>query len=593
MSDPLSTAEADEMSRAFDPTNTDALTTAAAAAAEEDAAADAAIEETESNGLGDGAGEAPGASTSAAAATTTAGTEAPAGEATPAPPPRRPATQNVVCPFCGIINETITLPCRQCGLENTSATRQATRSKIGPWFVWQARNPSAPGMNWATLMMLVEKGRVTARSVVRGPTTGQLWRYAARVKGLSRQFGLCWHCGAQVTRGAETRACPACKRMQLPPINPDVLLENAAGVDGPRFAPSIRPSGGIHGQAAAGRSRGMVGLVAPAQPVRREVPHPAGSDDDDDVDGSAPESPDIEPDIPVIDMNEVLPSGMEFRAFQLPGEEAAAGGAAGAGPQLQPQQQRRQPHPRRGTLARVAVAAVITFITLAAVLYLHPEVRAHYRKWWDGLRAWIKSPGSSRRAAADLDDPAGASASALDFVNAAPRVTPAAAQPPRRAVAFAPAPLLNMAEMPARPPPPASPATTSAVSLRTTTTQPTSRKLPEVTLSPGSAAPNIGQHSAAKPASAPSDASAEDAARVQISPPPSDPQTADRRAWELYERAIKSEQRGDYGAAVKEYQWIEQLRLPEGLGPLDVEARLARARKLLLERENASTTGHE
>jgi hypothetical protein len=580
MNDPLFTAEADEMSRAFDPTNTDAPTTAAAEG--EEAAADAAIEETESNGLGDGVGEPTAPSTSVAA---TAEAESPAGaEAAPALPPRRPAQQNVVCPFCGIINETILLPCRQCGLENTSATRQATRSKIGPWFVWQARNPSAPGMNWATLMMLVEKGRVTARSVVRGPTTGQLWRYAVRVKGLSRLFGVCWHCGAQVARGAETRACAACKRMQLPPINPDVLLENAAGVDGPRFAPSIRPSGGVQGQAAAGRSRGMVGLVAPAQPVRREVAHNAASDDDDDVESGAPESPEIDPDIPVIDMNEVLPSGMEFRAFQLPGEEAAAG----AGP-LPQQQQQQQPRSRRGTLARVAIAGVITFIVLAAILYLHPEVRAHYRKWWDGLRAWIKWPGSSRPAAAELDDPK-ASASALDFVKTAPLATPVA-QPPRRPATFTPTPLLNMAEVPAKS---ASPAMTAAVSLRTTTTtQPTSRKLPEVTLSPGSAASNIGQQPAAKPASAPSSASAEDAARVQISPPPSDPQTADRRAWELYERAIKSEQRGDYGAAVKEYQWIEQLRLPEGLGPLDVEARLARARKLLLERENASTTGHE
>ena len=97
-------------------------------------------------------------------------------------PIRRTVVQQAVCPFCGIVNEATAKTCRQCGMENTQATRQATRSKMGPWFVWQSRNPSAPGMSWATLMSLVEKGRVTTRSVVRGPTTGQLWRYAARVE---------------------------------------------------------------------------------------------------------------------------------------------------------------------------------------------------------------------------------------------------------------------------------------------------------------------------------------------------------------------------------------------------------------------------
>jgi len=78
-------------------------------------------------------------------------------------------------------------------------------------------------MNFATLMVLVQKGRVTARSVLRGPTTGQFWKHAAKVKGVAREFGLCWNCGGDISRNG--RACPACKRMQEPPLNPDVLLE--------------------------------------------------------------------------------------------------------------------------------------------------------------------------------------------------------------------------------------------------------------------------------------------------------------------------------------------------------------------------------
>ena len=44
-------------------------------------------------------------------------------------------------------------------------------------------NPSAPGMKCNTLLALIRKGQITPRSVVRGPTTFQLWRFAARVKG--------------------------------------------------------------------------------------------------------------------------------------------------------------------------------------------------------------------------------------------------------------------------------------------------------------------------------------------------------------------------------------------------------------------------
>src|SRR3954462_13959005 len=109
-----------------------------------------------------------------------------------------------VCPFCGAINPrpsvdsfgtTISTPCPRCTMADTPATRQATKARIGPWFVRQVRNPSAPGMKFETLLALVKRGQVTPMSVVRGPTTHQLWRFAGNVKGLSREFGLCYSCG--------------------------------------------------------------------------------------------------------------------------------------------------------------------------------------------------------------------------------------------------------------------------------------------------------------------------------------------------------------------------------------------------------------
>jgi hypothetical protein len=88
----------------------------------------------------------------------------------------------------------------------------------------QSRNPSAPGMKCNTLLALIRKGQITPRSVIRGPTTFQLWRFAARVKGISREFGLCYSCGAELQR--TSTFCPRCSRSQELPPNPDLLLEN-------------------------------------------------------------------------------------------------------------------------------------------------------------------------------------------------------------------------------------------------------------------------------------------------------------------------------------------------------------------------------
>jgi hypothetical protein len=136
-----------------------------------------------------------------------------------------------VCPFCGSQNPASansttnsTGPCPRCTMEDTAATRQATKARIGPWHVLQTRNPAAPGMRYATLLALVNKGQVTARSIVRGPTTHQLWRYAAHVKGLSREFGVCYSCGESMEKTASH--CPHCDRAQEPVGNPDALLES-------------------------------------------------------------------------------------------------------------------------------------------------------------------------------------------------------------------------------------------------------------------------------------------------------------------------------------------------------------------------------
>jgi len=130
------------------------------------------------------------------------------------------------CPFCGVIRVDAQAPCPRCTMEDTPATRQATRQRIGPWFVLQARNPSAPGMKFATLVSLIKKNHVTPRSIVRGPTTQQLWSFAAQVRGLSREFGLCYACGEAIDRTANV--CPHCQRHQEPPAHLDALIDAEA-----------------------------------------------------------------------------------------------------------------------------------------------------------------------------------------------------------------------------------------------------------------------------------------------------------------------------------------------------------------------------
>ena len=183
---------------------------------------------------------------------------------------RYPLQGRHVCPFCGSVNETMEGPCLQCTMGNTAETRKATKSRIGPWYVLQSRNPAAPGMKYQTLLGFVRKGRVKARSIVRGPTTHQLWRFACQVKGLSREFGVCYSCGGAVERDAQL--CPQCNRLQDPPADPDVFIEGQAGL-----APEA-PHGHPQEFAAPPSEPKNVQQDPPRSPIFRELSLPPAFD---------------------------------------------------------------------------------------------------------------------------------------------------------------------------------------------------------------------------------------------------------------------------------------------------------------------------
>ena len=147
-----------------------------------------------------------------------------------------------VCPFCGAARAFATgdVVCPRCTMPDTPGSRRATRQRIGPWYVLQSRNPAAPGMRFDVLLGFVRKGQVTRRSIVRGPTTKQFWQQAATVRGLSREFGVCWSCGQGVESFAAS--CEACGSSQTLPDDPDALVEpdgNGAVAAGPALPKPI------------------------------------------------------------------------------------------------------------------------------------------------------------------------------------------------------------------------------------------------------------------------------------------------------------------------------------------------------------------
>ncbi|HEX3355623.1 MAG TPA: hypothetical protein VHS31_01485, partial [Tepidisphaeraceae bacterium] len=223
-----------------------------------------------------------------------------------------------------------------------------TKARIGPWYVLQTRNPSAPGMKWATLLSLVSKGQVTPRSVVRGPTTHQLWKFAAHVKGLSREFNLCYSCGAEVER--TSNQCPQCDRLQEPPVNPDALLESRdIGMRAP-IQREIKPA------------------LAGPQPIDLVVTQPAA-----------------EASNPARQLEDGILSAKELAtAFQLDFHP-------------QPADATDEPVARRkrSPLTVLAMLILLALIVGAVVLYVNPAYREKAYSWASNTVASIKSSVSS------------------------------------------------------------------------------------------------------------------------------------------------------------------------------------------------------
>jgi hypothetical protein len=89
-------------------------------------------------------------------------------------------------------------------------SRQASQNAMGPWFIRDEAAPFRPGCSYETLQGLIAKGRVSAASVLRGPSTRQFWTRATSVPGVAHLLGECHACHGPAEAGeANCRRCGA------------------------------------------------------------------------------------------------------------------------------------------------------------------------------------------------------------------------------------------------------------------------------------------------------------------------------------------------------------------------------------------------
>jgi hypothetical protein len=420
-----------------------------------------------------------------------------------------------VCPFCGAVRDQSGGACPRCSMENSSASRQATKVRIGPWYVFQSRNPAAPGMKFETLLGFVRKGRVKARSVVRGPTTHQLWRFAAHVKGLSREFGICYSCGGAIERTASL--CQHCNRLQEPPDDPDLFLEGQeqeprARASAPRREPSPTPLA----------AEDIV--VPPLGAQRKPAPAP---DSDDPLDAATPTdlaakkgSADgfLSPqDLAAAFNLDFRPKGRQARQMQTHGQF---------------QQNPRRPRRRRWGRFVFLLLVLVAAAGVGYALYAKPELRARVSDYTNQGVAWAKQKAAQFNAPSKSPPKEAVAAESQTHDLGSPQVVPA----------LAPEKLQPEQKQPEQ---------KAADQKASDKKQSTEKSSPWDRFYQNQPASN-----AAKP-------------------PAAQPTLDDMR--KIYWEAIDAEAQGDFASAVKKYELIK--KMPQDLWPRDLDLRLDQARK--------------
>jgi len=101
---------------------------------------------------------------------------------------------------------------------------------MGPWFIRSDRFPYMPGCSWRQLAEMAAKGIIDRTTIVRGPTTQQLWSLARNAPGVAHLVGVCHACGGRAS--ADDAACRICRASFGAPLDRDSLgIPEVRGVD--------------------------------------------------------------------------------------------------------------------------------------------------------------------------------------------------------------------------------------------------------------------------------------------------------------------------------------------------------------------------
>ena len=113
-------------------------------------------------------------------------------------PRSRPLSRDpkyVLCPYCGHVQTHPTDRCRACGGFFDPLSVKVTHQMMGPWYIRDRHMPFRPGANYDVMLKQIERGRIKPNTIVRGPTTRQLWSLARHVPGMAHKLGYCHACG--------------------------------------------------------------------------------------------------------------------------------------------------------------------------------------------------------------------------------------------------------------------------------------------------------------------------------------------------------------------------------------------------------------
>lgn len=114
----------------------------------------------------------------------------------------------VLCPYCGHLQPSGDERCQKCMGLFEPLSRMATQIAMGPWFVRDENMPYAPGCSYQIIKRKAQTGKLTAQSIIRGPSTHQFWMHADQVPGIAHLIGVCHQCGGKVQ--PTDRLCNEC-----------------------------------------------------------------------------------------------------------------------------------------------------------------------------------------------------------------------------------------------------------------------------------------------------------------------------------------------------------------------------------------------